>query len=60
LVERVAAEVDPRLRLQEQIDEDVDDDQRDRDDRLPIGREVVLQRKQTPGRLPGGVRQARG
>jgi len=60
LVERVAAEIDPRLRLQEQVDEDVDGDQRDRDDRLPIGREVVLQREQTPGRLPIGIPRARG
>jgi hypothetical protein len=38
LLQRVAAEVDPRLGLQEEVDEGVDDDQRDRDDRQPVGR----------------------
>jgi hypothetical protein len=52
LLERVAAEVDARLRLQEEVDEDVDRDQRDRDDRRAIGRDVVLERKQSPWRLP--------
>jgi hypothetical protein len=46
LVERAAAEVDPALGLEEEIDEDVDRDQRDRDDRRALGREVVLERKQ--------------
>jgi hypothetical protein len=48
LLQRVAREVDPRLRLQEEVDEDVDDDQRDRDDRRAIGRDVVLEREQSP------------
>jgi hypothetical protein len=55
LVERVAADVDPGLLLQEQVDEDVDDDQRDRDDRRPVGRQVVLEREQGPARLPAGL-----
>jgi hypothetical protein len=56
LVQRVAREIDPRLRLQEEVDEDVDRDQRDRDDRRAIGRDVVLEREQSPGRLPAGRR----
>ena len=44
------AEVDPRLRLQEEIDEDVDRDQHDRDDRRAIGRDVVLEREQGLGK----------
>jgi hypothetical protein len=52
LVQRVAREVDPRLRLQEEVDEDVDRDQDDRDDRRAIGRDVVLEREQGLGRLP--------
>jgi hypothetical protein len=55
LLERVAGEVDARLRLQEEVDEDVDRDQRDRDDRRAVGRQVVLEREQGPARLPGGV-----
>jgi len=50
LVQRVAAEVDARLRLQEEVDEDVDRDQRDRDDGRALGRKVVLEGKQNrPG-----------
>ena len=52
LVQRVAREVDPRLRLQEEVDEDVDRDQHDRDDRRAIGWDVVLEREQGLGRLP--------
>jgi hypothetical protein len=51
LVERVPAEVDPGLRLEEQVDEDIDDDQRDRDDRLTVGRQIVLEREQGPARV---------
>ena len=59
LRERVPGEVDPRLRLQEEVDEDVDHDQRDRDDRRAVGREVVLEREQGPGRLPAPGRSQR-
>jgi hypothetical protein len=60
LLERVAGEADAGLRLQEEVDEDVDRDQRDRDDRRAIGRQVVLQREQGPARLPAErPRQAR-
>jgi hypothetical protein len=48
LLERVAGEVDARLRLQEEVDEDVDRDERDGDDRQAIGRQVVLEREQSP------------